>query len=312
MRIIFAGTPPFAAQALEALIAAGHEVLAVFTQPDRPSGRGMKLQPSAVKQAALQHGLPVLQPVSLKSDEVVEQIAGLRADVMVVAAYGLILPARILALPRLGCVNIHASLLPRWRGAAPIQRAIQAGDEQTGICIMQMDEGLDTGAVLLKKSCPIAASDTYGMLHDRLTQIGAVAIVEALSLLARGAVKPAPQSEEGANYAQRISKEETFLDWGASAAELARRVRSFNPSPVARTTWQGETLKIWQASALPAAASGAPGTLMDMGPKGIQVACGQGSLLLEVLQRAGGKPQVAAEFLKGMPLHTGLRMGSDA
>jgi methionyl-tRNA formyltransferase len=294
------------------LINAGHEVLAVFTQPDRPSGRGMKLQPSAVKQAALQHGLPVLQPVSLKSDEVVEQIAGFQADVMVVAAYGLILPARVLALPRLGCLNIHASLLPRWRGAAPIQRAIQAGDDQTGICIMQMDEGLDTGAVLLEKSCPIATSDTYGMLHDRLAQIGAEAIVEALSLLARGAVNPVPQREEGANYAQRISKEETFLDWSASAAELARRVRSFNPSPVARTNWQGEALKIWQVSALSDGVKALPGTVLEAGSPGIRVACGQGALLLEMLQRSGGKPQSAAEFLKGFPLQTGLRMGSDA
>lgn len=310
MRIIFAGTPVFAAQALAALKLAGHEILAVYTQPDRPSGRGMKLQPSAVKQKALEFGLPVFQPVSLKSDEAAEQIAALRADVMVVAAYGLILPARVLSLPRLGCLNIHASLLPRWRGAAPIQRAIQAGDDKTGICIMQMDEGLDTGAVLLEKVCSITSLDTYGTLHDRLALLGADSIVEALSLLERGGLTAVPQAEDGANYAARITKEETFLDWSATAEELARRVRSFNPAPVARTTWQGEQLKIWQVSA--AAGCAAPGTLLEAGPGGIRVACGEGALLLEVLQRAGGKPQAATDFLKGFPLETGLRMGINA
>lgn len=311
MRIIFAGTPPFAAQSLQAIIAAGHEVVAVFTQPDRPSGRGMKLQPSAVKQTAVEHGLPVLQPATLKTDEAIEQIASFRADVMVVAAYGLILPARILALPRLGCINIHASLLPRWRGAAPIQRAIQAGDLDTGICIMQMDEGLDTGAVLLRRSCPIGPRDTYGDLHDRLAQLGAETILEALSGLARGSLQAVAQSEEGANYAQRISKEETFLDWNAPAHELARRVRSFNPNPVARTNWQGQALKIWQVSVADGA-NALPGTVLEAGSLGIRVACGQGSLILEVLQRSGGKPQNAAEFLQGFPLEIGLRMGCDA
>lgn len=321
MRLIFAGTPPFAAAALEALVAAGHEIALVLTQPDRPAGRGMKLAASAVKQAALAHGLAVYQPTTLKTPEAQARLAASAADVMVVAAYGLILPQAVLDLPRFGCLNIHASLLPRWRGAAPIQRAILAGDKETGITIMQMDAGLDTGAMLAKTVVPIADSDTAASLHDALAAAGAAAIVSALSDLP--ALVPQAQDERGARYAPKLSKEEARLDWHQPAEALARAVRAFNPAPVAWTLHEGLPLKIFRAEALasgderaqPAgpvsgsARAPAPGTVLRADPSGLVIACGSGALVLHEMQAAGGKRLTAAAFLAGRSLLPGVRLG---
>ena len=311
MKIIFAGTPHFAAAALEALLAQQFTVVAVLTQPDRPAGRGMQLAPSPVKQLALAHGLPVLQPASLKYAEVQQALAGYAADVMVVAAYGLILPSAVLQLPRHGCLNIHASLLPRWRGAAPIQRAILAGDEETGITIMQMDVGLDTGAMLLKKSCPITAQDNAQTLHDKLAQLGAAAIVEALRLLQQGCVTGMPQDDTQTTYAAKLSKAEARLDWTQSATQLARAVRAYHPFPIACTTLNATSIKIWQASVRDGL-NGEPGTVLAVDKSGIIVACGQGALCLEVLQRANGKMLPAAQFVQGFAVHPGDRFGLSA
>jgi len=296
MKLIFAGTPDFAAVALQALLDAGHRLALVLTQPDRPAGRGMKLSPSPVKRLAETHGLPVLQPLSLKRDAAAcAALAALGADAMVVAAYGLILPANLLAMPRLGCINIHASLLPRWRGAAPIQRAIEAGDTETGISIMQMDIGLDTGAVLARASTPITPDDTASSLHDRLAVLGARLICDTLPRL------PIPgeiQNETLATYAAKIESAETVLDWQMDAEVLARRVRAFNP---ARTELLGEALKIWMARSLPLPHNALPGTLLAADEQGIAIACGKDALLLTELQKAGGKRLAAAQFLCGAP-----------
>ena len=308
MKIIFAGTPHFAAAALETLLAQQFTVVAVLTQPDRPAGRGMQLAPSPVKQLALAHGLPVLQPASLKSAEVQQALADYAADVMVVAAYGLILPPAVLQLPRHGCLNIHASLLPRWRGAAPIQRAILAGDQETGITIMQMDAGLDTGDMLLKKSCPITAQDNAQTLHDKLAQLGAATIVEVLHLLERGRLARTPQDDAQATYAARLSKAEAQRDWTQSAAQLARAVRAYNPFPIAYTTLNATPIKIWQASVRDGL-NGEPGTVLAVEKNGIVVACGQGALCLEILQRANGKALPAAQFVQGFAIHPGDRFG---
>ena len=306
MRLIFAGTPEFAARALAALLAAGHEVTLVLTQPDRPAGRGMKLMPSAVKQLALQHGIPVYQPEKLRapaSHEPIRAAVAAGAGLMIVAAYGLILPQAVLDLPPLGCVNIHASLLPRWRGAAPIQRAIEAGDTETGITLMQMDAGLDTGAMLLREALPIAPADTASTLHDKLAAQGARLIVEALPQLDK--LVPAIQKDGGITYASKITKEEAQLDWHQSAATLARRVRAFNPFPGA-TALLGETpLKLWRAEAIDG--RGEPGTVLASGPEGVQVACGEGVLCLAELQKPGGKRLPVREFLAGFPLPAGSR-----
>ena len=306
MRIIFAGTPPFAAAALNALADTGHDIVLVLTQPDRPAGRGMKLAPSAVKQAALARGLPVSQPASLKTPEAHAELRAAGADVMVVAAYGLILPQAVLDLPRLGCLNIHASLLPRWRGAAPIQRAILAGDAATGITIMQMDAGLDTGAMLLKKRVPIGDRDTAGSLHDTLAAVGAQAIVEALANHAD--LVPERQDDSQATYAAKLSKAEARLDWKLPAAHLARAVRAFNPVPGAWTLLDGEPLKIWSAEAVPAA--GEPGAVLDAAADRLVVACGSGALALQELQPAGGKRMDAAAFLASRPGLAGARLDS--
>ena len=308
MEIIFAGTPHFAAAALEALLAQQFTVVAVLTQPDRPAGRGMQLAPSPVKQLALAHGLPVLQPASLKSAEVQQALAGYAADVMVVAAYGLLLPPAVLQLPRHGCLNIHASLLPRWRGAAPIQRAILAGDVETGITIMQMDVGLDTGDMLLKKSCPITALDNSQTLHDKLAQLGAAAIVEVLCLLQHGGLTGVPQVDAQATYAAKLSKAEARLEWTETATQLARAVRAYNPFPIACTTLNATPIKIWQASVRDGL-NGEPGTVLAVDKSGIIVACGQGALCLEVLQRANGKMLSAAQFVQGFAVHPGDRFG---
>ena len=310
MRVIFAGTPEFARSALAALHAAGHDIVGVMTQPDRPAGRGMKLQASAVKQFAQTHQLPVLQPHSLKLDGKYPEealaaqqfIAQAQADVMVVAAYGLILPQWVLDAPRFGCLNIHGSLLPRWRGAAPIHRAIEAGDEETGITIMQMDAGLDTGDMLLKETWPIGPLDTTATLHDALASMGAQMIVKALSQV--GQFTPVKQPEEGVTYAHKIEKSEAALDWTQSAEVLARRVRAFDPFPGMSTQLGDEVIKIWQAHALNANASANPqhaplaGTILTIAETGIQVACGEGVLCLTQLQKPGGKRQPVSDFVR--------------
>jgi methionyl-tRNA formyltransferase len=305
MKVIFAGTPQFAASALAGLHER-HQVLAVLTQPDRPAGRGMKLALSPVKQLALQYALPVLQPQSLRSEEVQRQIAGLECDVMVVAAYGLILPREVLQLPRYGCLNIHASLLPRWRGAAPIQRAIQAGDSLTGITIMQMDEGLDTGDMLLRHSCPIAQSDTAQSLLEKLADLGASSILEALAMLQDSKLRPVKQDDNLASYAPKLHKSEARVDWRLASAVIERTVRAFNPFPVCYADLRGISLKIWQAS-VSANEQGEPGEVLSVDKNGITVGCGTGALRLEVLQRPGGKPQQAAQFLHALPVEVGDR-----
>lgn len=306
LRVAFAGTPEFAAQALAAIIAAGHAVPLVLTQPDRPAGRGMKLIASPVKVMALAHGIAVDQPERLRTDEQRAALLACAPDVLVVAAYGLILPRAVLDLPRLGCINIHASLLPRWRGAAPIHRAIEAGDAQTGITIMQMDEGLDTGAMLLRQAVPIAPDDTTGTLYDRLAALGATMVVSALEQLARGELRATPQPAEGVTYASKIGKAEAAIDWHRPAAEIERAVRAFNPFPTALGHLGGVPLKIWRVGLL-ADQGGEPGTVLDVGPDGVVVACGEGALALLELQKPGGKRLVAGEFLRGFTVNRGDR-----
>jgi methionyl-tRNA formyltransferase len=303
MKIIFAGTPHFAASALAALLKE-HQVVVVLTQPDRPSGRGMHLTHSPVKQLALQHGLPVLQPATLKSEETQRSLAALAADVMVVAAYGLILPKAVLQLPRHGCLNIHASLLPRWRGAAPIQRAILAGDKETGITIMQMDEGLDTGDMLLRKVCIIETTDTGQTLHDKLAELGASSILEALRLLQVQRLTPVKQDNGAACYAAKLTKSEAQIDWQQDARQIERAVRAYNPFPVCHAKFNGVMIKIWQAVLCPDK-RGNPGEVIDVDKHGITVACDRDALRLEVLQRPGGKAQSAAQFLQAMPIKAG-------
>lgn len=305
MRVIFAGTPEFAAQALAAIIAAGHEVALVLSQPDRPAGRGMSLQASPVKQLAVAHGIAVFQPLTLKDAEAQARIATVAADVMVVAAYGLILPQAVLDLPRLGCLNIHASLLPRWRGAAPIQRALQAGDAETGVCIMQMEAGLDTGPVLLKEAFPIAANDTGASLHDRLAALGARLIVDALAALPLPAVA---QPDEGVTYAHKIDKAEALIDWARPAVVLDRHVRAFNPFPGAQAVFAGQRIKVWGAQ--PVAGQGEIGQILAVDRQQVVVACGEGALALTELQKAGGKRLSVQQFLAGHPLKVGDRFDS--
>ena len=303
MKIIFAGTPQFAASALAALLKE-HQVVAVLTQPDRAAGRGMHLTASPVKQLALQHGLAVLQPATLKTEEVQRLIVALDADVMVVAAYGLILPKALLQLPRHGCLNIHASLLPRWRGAAPIQRAILAGDNETGITIMQMDEGLDTGDMLLRNACPIEATDTGHTLHDKLAGMGASSILEALRLLQENRLIPVKQDNGAACYAAKLVKSEAQIDWQQDARQIERAVRAYNPFPVCHANLNGVMIKIWQAG-LCADKQGDPGRVLEVDKHGITVACGKDALRLEVLQRPGGKAQSAAQFLQAITIKAG-------
>ncbi|WP_295008340.1 methionyl-tRNA formyltransferase [uncultured Dechloromonas sp.] len=302
MKLIFAGTPEFAAQALSAIIAAGHDVALVLTQPDRPAGRGMSLQPSAVKKVALEHGIEVFQPLSLKDAEAQARVAAVGAEVMVVAAYGLILPLAVLDMPRFGCINIHASLLPRWRGAAPIQRALLAGDAETGVCIMQMEAGLDTGPVLLRGAFPIEAADTTATLHDRLAGLGASLCVEALGALPLPAV---PQPVEGVTYAHKIEKAEALIDWNRPAAELDRHIRAFNPFPGAQALFAGQTVKLWQAR--PVAGSGPAGSVLAVDKREVVVACGEGALAVSEWQKAGGKRLPVQQFLAGHPLKVGDR-----
>ena len=324
MRVVFAGTPEFAAVALDALGRAGFTIPLVLTQPDRPAGRGMKLQASPVKQWAQARGVLVAQPRSLRLDGKFPEDAeaarkallDAQADVMVVAAYGLILPRWVLDLPRLGCLNIHASLLPRWRGAAPIHRAIEAGDAQTGVTIMQMDEGLDTGDMLLEERLQIGAAETTGQLHDRLAALGGRLIVEALEIAACGGLTRQPQPDEGITYAHKIDKAEARIDWALDAALLARRVRAFDPFPGAVTSANGEAIKVWAAQAegdvLPATGS-PPGAVLEAGPQGLLVQTGRGVLRLTELQRAGGKRLPVGDFLRGANAPAvGSRLGQDA
>lgn len=298
LKIIFAGTPEFAATALQALIDSRHQLTAVYTQPDRPAGRGRKLTASPVKQLAEAHQIPVYQPLSLKDEEAQEQLAALKADVMIVAAYGLILPQAVLTIPSMGCLNIHASLLPRWRGAAPIQRAILAGDSETGITIMQMDVGLDTGDMLLTKTIPIQANDTTQTLHDCLATLGASALLDALDDLQTDSLRPQPQDDTLSSYAKKLEKSEALMDWQQPASELARQVQAFNPWPVAQTTMGDKVLRIWEAEATtdcPPSAS--PGQVIHAAKGEIRVATGEGSLRLLKLQLPGGRPVGASDFL---------------
>jgi methionyl-tRNA formyltransferase len=304
MRLIFAGTPEFAARALEALIAAGHTIALVLTQPDRPAGRGMKLTPSPVKTVALHHGLPVYQPLTLREAELQAPLRAVSAEAMIVAAYGLILPQAVLDIPARGCINLHASLLPRWRGAAPIQRAILAGDAETGITLMQMDAGLDTGAMLSRHPLAIGAEETAGQLHDRLAALGAEAIVALLPRLAE--VVGEPQETRLATYAAKIDKAQAHLDWQQPALALLRQVRAYNPVPGAWTLLDGQPFKVWQAETMACAVRAAPpGTVLRADGEGIEVACATGGLRLLEVQAAGGKRLSAAAFLAGRAVAAG-------
>jgi methionyl-tRNA formyltransferase len=302
MRLVFMGTPDFAVPALEALVAAGHEIAAVYTQPPRPAGRGKKERPSPVQARAEALGLPVRCPRSLRDPEAQAEFAALAPEAAVVVAYGLILPQAVLDAPARGCLNIHASLLPRWRGAAPIHRAVMAGDAETGVCIMRMEAGLDTGPVLLREAVPIGPEDTTGTLHDRLAALGARLVVEALARLDR--LAPKPQPEDGATYAAKIDKSEAQLDWTRPAAEIDRQIRGLSPFPGAWTTIRGERVKLL-ASRL-TGGQGAPGTVLD---EALGVACGTGAVQLTRLQRAGREAQGTEEFLRGFPVEPGERLG---
>ncbi len=309
MRIAFAGTPAFAAAALQALVESQFDVALVLTQPDRPAGRGLRQTASAVKQLALRHGLEVAQPQTLRNEEAVAQLRSTAAQALVVAAYGLILPPSVLDLFPAGCINIHASLLPRWRGAAPIQRAILAGDRETGISIMRMEQGLDTGPVYLARTIPILADDSAGSLHDRLAALGAHCIVEALPQIEQGALRPVPQPTEGVTYAHKITKTEAAIDWQRDAQDVDRQVRAFNPFPGAFSLLGKETVKIWRGFA-GVRGQGTPGEILACHPGGIDVACGGGVLTITELQRAGGRRLSAAEFLRGLSPAPGERFGS--
>jgi len=297
MRIVFAGTPEFAVACLRAAVQAT-EVVAVYTQPDRPAGRGRVLTPSPVKREALQRGIPVVQPNTLKTNVSRAALRALQPDLMVVVAYGLLLPPKILDIPQYGCWNVHASLLPRWRGAAPIQRAIEAGDRETGVCLMQMDQGLDTGPVLLRRAIPIAPNMTAGSLHDALANLGAQVLADGLKLQRLGVrPQPVPQPDVGVTYAQKLEKSEALLDWSRPAAQLANKVRAFQPVPVAEAVLAGERIRIHAAIALPLAHDAAPGTVLDAGREGITIACGEAALRIRTVQRPGGKVITAADYL---------------
>lgn len=297
LRIIFAGTPDFAAKHLAALLKTDHEIVAVYTKEDTPSGRGKKLQPSAVKLLAQEHQLPVVQPKSLRDGEALEQLAQFNADLMIVVAYGLILPTAALETPRLGCVNVHGSLLPRWRGAAPIQRAVWAGDKQSGVTIMQMDEGLDTGPMLHKASLDIATDETSSTLYERLAELGPQALVEAIDLLAQDKLPAQIQDDEQANYAKKLSKEEAKINWQDNAAHIERCVRAFNPWPVSYFQLEQHAIKVWQSSVSEISSNAAPGTIVQADKNGIVVATSQGTICLEKLQFPGKKAMAISDIL---------------
>ena len=297
LNIIFAGTPDFAARHLQALINSHHNVIAAYTQPDRPAGRGKKLTASPVKELALAHNIPVYQPGSLRKEPAQQELAALNADIMVVVAYGLILPKVVLDTPRLGCINVHGSILPRWRGAAPIQRALWAGDKETGVTIMQMDVGLDTGDMLLKTYLPIEDDDTSASLYEKLAQQGPDALLQALEGLANGTLAAEKQDEALANYAEKLSKEEARLDWTKSATQLWQEVRAFNPWPVSYFEHQGNTIKVWQTQVSTTSSNAAPGTIISASKKGIEVATGDGVITLLSMQLPGKKPLSVADIL---------------
>lgn len=305
MNVLFAGTPEFAARCLEALLKSRHRVIGVITQPDRPAGRGFALAPSPVKKLASARGIQMTQPESLRDAQAQAKLKHFRADVIVVAAYGLILPRPVLELPRDGAINIHASLLPRWRGATPIERAILAGDRHTGVSIMQMDDGLDTGPVLMQEEIPILEDDTMGTLRDRLAELGAKLIVQALDALQAGVIKATPQSAEGVTYAAKLEKREARVDWREGALTVNRQVRALNPSPGADARVRRVELKIWRCAT--ATGRGNAGEILSIGPDGLCVACGEGALVITELQRSGGKRLRAADFLRGFPLTAGER-----
>jgi methionyl-tRNA formyltransferase len=311
LKVVFAGTPEFALPPLQVLLDGPHEVVAVYTQPDRPAGRGRRIAASPVKQLAMAHAVPVCQPASFRHADAVEGLAALQPELMVVVAYGLILPAAVLAIPRLGCINIHASLLPRWRGAAPIQRAILAGDSETGVCLMQMEAGLDTGPVLACMKIPISPDDTGSRLHDRLARLGGQLLADNLAAIEQQRLIPRVQDEALATYARKLDKGEAQLDWRADAAELARKVRAFNAWPVAQTTLGGKQLRIWEAEAVPGNNECIlPGTVTVAGRTGIDVACGTGCLRLQRLQLPGARPVSAADFINAHAVE-GVRLGAD-
>ena len=297
LRIIFAGTPDFAARHLQALIQSEHQIVGVYSQPDRPAGRGKKLKASEVKALALEHELPVFQPQSLKNEDALTELKSLNADIMIVVAYGLILPKAILEAPRLGCLNVHGSILPRWRGAAPIQRAIWAGDEDTGVTIMQMDEGLDTGDMLHISRCPIAADETSASLYTKLAELGPGALVQTINKLANGELIAEPQNDELANYAKKLSKEEANIDWTMDAVQIERNIRAFNPWPVCFTQMGEHSVKIYQA--LVVEQTGRAGVVLSSDKNGIVVACGKQALSITLLQPQGKKPMAISDFLNG-------------
>ncbi len=297
LRIIFAGTPDFAARHLQALIQSEHQIVGVYSQPDRPAGRGKKLKASEVKALALEHELPVFQPQSLKNEDALTELKSLNADIMIVVAYGLILPKAILEAPRLGCLNVHGSILPRWRGAAPIQRAIWAGDEDTGVTIMQMDEGLDTGDMLHISRCPIAADETSASLYTKLAELGPGALVQTINKLANGELIAEPQNDELANYAKKLSKEEANIDWTMDAVQIERNIRAFNPWPVCFTQMGEHSVKIYQA--LVVEQTGPAGVVLSSDKNGIVVACGKQALSITQLQPQGKKPMAISDFLNG-------------
>lgn len=297
LRIVFAGTPDFAARHLAALIDSHHDVIAVYSQPDRPAGRGKKLKASEVKELALEHNIPVYQPENFKSDEAKAELAALNADVMVVVAYGLLLPKAVLDMPKFGCLNVHGSILPRWRGAAPIQRSIWAGDAETGVTIMQMDVGLDTGDMLHIVTCPIESTDTSASLYEKLAQTGPSALLETLEQVASGTTHPVKQDDAQANYAKKLSKEEAQIDWTMSAEQIERNIRAFNPWPVAFTHMQNHAVKIWQAEV--DARSGEAGKVLSADKSGVVIATGDKALRITLLQPEGKKPMSAQDFLNG-------------
>jgi len=302
MKIIFAGTPEFALPVLQVLLDGSHELVAVYTRPDRPSGRGQRLTESPVKRLASRFAIPVCQPGTLRDRDAQAAVDAFRADLMIVVAYGLILPPAVLTMPRLGCINVHASLLPRWRGAAPIQRAILAGDRETGVCLMQMEAGLDTGPVLASAACPIEPDDTGGRLHDRLSVMGAQLLKENLDRYARGELDPREQDDSQASYADKLEKAEAMIDWTMSAEQIARQVRAFNPWPVAETRYSGRQLRIWEARPVAISTQHPPGMVLGAGKSGIDVACGVGALRILAVQLAGARQVSSIDFINAHPL----------